>query len=73
MIKITLFDYREEVKLAVTGGVLNLEIPDAVLDRVINSALREIQRYIDSTKIITIPYERCINLDDYNVSSVSCI
>lgn len=71
MIKITLFDYREEVKLAVTGGILNLEIPDAVLDRVINSALREIQRYIDSTKLITIPYESCINLDEYNVSSVS--
>ena len=34
------------------------------------SAFREIQRYIDSTRIITIPYEKCINMTQYKVSSI---
>lgn len=33
--------------------------------------MREIQRYIDTTKIITIPYSGCIDLSKYYVNSVS--
>lgn len=61
----------EEIKLALTGGVLELELTDDVLARLVNSALREVQRYIDTTKLITIPYEACIDMAKYNVSSVS--
>lgn len=63
--------YIQNIKLQLTGGVLELEISDDVLAQLVNSALREVQRYIDSTKIITIPYKACIDLTDYNVSSVS--
>lgn len=54
--------YRDEIKLRLTGGLLELELDDSSLDKVIDAALREIQRYICSTRIITIPYSRCIDM-----------
>lgn len=60
----TLQDYRDEIKLKLTGCLLEMEITDPVLDRIINSALREVQRYNCSTNFITIPYKKCINLSD---------
>lgn len=56
--------YREELKLKLTGGLLDLELDDSNLDSILNAALREVQRYIDLTKIITIPFNRCINLSE---------
>lgn len=54
--------FRDEIKLRLTGGLLELEVDDSVLDKVIDAALREIQRYICMTKIITVPYSKCIDL-----------
>lgn len=73
--------YREELRLKLTGGLLELELQDDTIDSILNSALRELRRYIDSTKIITIPYSKCIHLSEVNdidglpikVSSVSRI
>lgn len=62
--------YRDEIKLRLTGGVLDTELTDDVLDRIINASLREIQRYICSTNLITIPFKRCIDLTEYKVNSV---
>lgn len=67
----TLQAYVDGIKLQLTGGVLKLEVSDNVIANVVNQALREIQRYIDTTKIITIPYSACIDLSKYKVSSVS--
>lgn len=61
----------DEIKLELTGGILELEIPDASLELMVNKALREVQRYIDSTELMTVPYASCIDLSDSNVSSVS--
>ena len=66
-----LTDYIEEVKLELTGGVLELEIPDKTIGEVVKKAFREIQRYIDSTKLITIPYAKCIDLTDFKCSSIT--
>lgn len=63
--------YRDEIKLKLTGGVLDLELDDSTLDKLINSAFREIQRYIDTTRIATLPFKSCIDLSDCKVSSVS--
>lgn len=63
--------YREELKLKLTGGILDLELDDPTLDKVINSAFREVQRYIDTTRLATIPYSGCIDLSKVGVSSVS--
>lgn len=65
--------YRDEIKFKLTGGIVRLEIPDEALDMAINSALREIQRYICSTRVVTIPYERCIDVKDFKINSISRI
>ena len=62
--------YRDEIKRELTGGVLNLEITDSVIDSTILAAMREMQRYMDSTKLITIPYKPCLDLSEYKVNSV---
>ena len=63
--------YISELKLKLTGGVLDLELTDDVLEQLVDAALREVQRYIDTTRIITLPYKSCMDLTEYNVSSVS--
>lgn len=65
--------YRDEIKFKLTGGVLRLEIPDQSLDQAINAALREVQRYICSTRIVTIPYKKCIDVKDLKVNSITRI
>lgn len=67
----TLQAYIDEIKLDVTGGVLELEIPDETLQQIVQSAMREMQRYICSTKIMTVPYEKAIDLKDKNVNAVA--
>lgn len=62
---------KDEVLLKLTGDVVSMELSDATLTKIINSALREIQRYIDTFKMITIPYSSCIDLSEYKVSSVT--
>ncbi len=55
-------DFRDEIKLKLTGDILESELDDDTYDKIINSALRELQRYINHTKLITIPYKPCIDL-----------
>ncbi len=62
---------REEIKLRLTGGLLELELDDKALDAVINAAFRELQRYICSTRLMTLPYQSCIDLSKYHINSVS--
>lgn len=61
---------RDEVKVKLTGGILDLEINDETLDKVINSAFREVQRYINTTRILKVEYEQCLDLSDIGVSAV---
>lgn len=61
---------RDEVKLKLTGGVLDLELNDESLDKVINAAFREVQRYINTTTVVKMKYEPCLDLTDLKVSSV---
>lgn len=63
--------YKDEILFKLTGGILECELDDKALNQVLNATLREVQRYIDTTVIKTIPFNNCIDLSDYNVSSVS--
>ena len=63
--------YKDEILLKLTGGILECELDDPTLTKIIDAAFREVQRYIDSTVIKTIPFSKCIDLSDYNVSSVA--
>ena len=55
-------DYISEIKLELTGGLLELEITDETIAALVNKAFREIQRYIDIPKLITVPFASCIDL-----------
>ena len=55
-------DFRDEIKLKLTGDLLESELDDDTLNKIIKSALRELQRYINHTRLITIPYKPCIDL-----------
>lgn len=61
---------KDEVLLKLTGDVVSFELSDSSLTKVINSALREVQRYIDSFRFVTVPYSKCIDVTDYKISSV---
>ena len=63
-------DYIEYIKLQLTGGLLELEIGDDVIDRFVNAALIELRRYIDQTNLITVPYARCIDLSEFKHSAI---
>ena len=65
--------YVDEVKLRLTGGVLQLEIDDATIMKIINSAFREVQRYIDTSVLETIPFSSCIDLSPRKVTAVTRI
>lgn len=68
-----LADIREEIKLKLFGYVLESEITDETIDKIIYSCLRELNRYYDNNVLITIPFSRCIDMTEYNVSSVTRI
>jgi hypothetical protein len=54
-------DIVEEIKLELTGRVLEMELDDSTLDLTINKAMRELTRYWDESTLVTIPYASCIN------------
>lgn len=63
--------YVDEIKLQLTGNLLELEIDDEAIVKVIYSAFREMQRYIDLQVYETIPYSSCIDLSPRKVNAVS--
>lgn len=65
--------YVDEIKLRLTGGVLHLEIDDATIMKIVNSAFREVQRYIDTTVLETIPFSSCIDLNPRKITAVTRI
>jgi len=66
-----LSEYIEDIKLVLTGGVLRLEISDDTIGKLILKAFSEVQRYIDETRFIQVPYASCIDLKDFKHSSIT--
>lgn len=58
----TMQDVINEIKLELTGYLLEMEIDDSVLQQVVNKAMRELERYWDETTMVTIPFASCIDL-----------
>ena len=63
-------DYIDDIKLEITGGVIQLEITDDVIAKLVKKSLKEIQRYIDETKLVQVPFASCIDLTDFKHSSI---
>ena len=53
----------DEIKIELTGYVLDMEITDETMVNVVKKALRELTRYWDETRLISLPYASCINLE----------
>ena len=52
----TMQDIINEIRLELTGYILEMEIDDKTLESIVNKALREIGRFWDETTMITVPY-----------------
>lgn len=63
-------NYIDEIKLELTGGLLELELPDTTIAQIVNKSLREVQKYIDIPKLITVPFASCIDLTDWKYDSI---
>ncbi len=64
----------EDIKWQFPGGLLELEIPDESIEKAVKLALKEVQRYIDSTTFVTVPYADVIDLkgfQDVNCSAIT--
>ena len=67
-------DVLSEIKLELTGYVLDMEITDETLVSVVKKALRELERFWDETTLLTVPYSSCIDLSgDFFEEQVSSI
>lgn len=69
----TMVDVIEEIKLELTGGILDLEIEDSTIEMVVKKALRELQRYWDESSFVTVPFEACIDLKKYQLDSCAVV
>jgi hypothetical protein len=56
-------DILDEIKLELSGYILDLEITDETLVSVVKKALRELERFFDESTLITCPFASCIDLD----------
>ena len=56
-------DVLDEIKLELTGYVLDMEITDETLVSVVKKSLRELERFWDETTMITVPFASCIDLE----------
>ncbi len=65
--------YLDEIKFRLSGGLLNLELDDNSLNQLLNASFREIQRYIDTTRLVTIPYKPCIDVNTINNGHVNAV
>lgn len=54
-------DLLSEIKLELTGYILDLEIEDETLVQVVKKALRELERFWDETTMVTVPFSSCID------------
>lgn len=60
----TMKEVIEEIKLEITGGLLELEIEDPAIELAIRKAMRELERFWDETTMVTVPFSSCIDLTD---------
>lgn len=56
-------DVLSEIKLELTGCILDMEITDETLVSVVKKSLRELERFWDETTMITVPFASCIDLE----------
>ena len=70
-------DYVDQIKFQLTGGILENELKDADIEKIVGFSLKELNRYYDSTRLVTAAGSSCIDLEtlqeenNIKISSVS--
>lgn len=65
----TMAEYVDDISFQLGGGVLELEI-ESQLPKCVNKALKEIQRYMTTPKLKTVPYSSTIDCSEWDVYSI---
>lgn len=63
--RMTMSDYVESIKLQLFAGILEPELDDDTIERLVNTALVEMNRYYSVTNVITVPASNVIDLSQY--------
>jgi len=58
-------DYIDKIKFQLTGGIIDCELDDKGIEKVINMAMEEMNRYYNVTNIIQVPASSCIDIVEY--------
>lgn len=58
-------DYVDKIKFQLTGGVLECEINDKGLERIVNMAMEEMNRYYNVTDLLQVKASECISVVEY--------
>lgn len=62
-------EYIEDVKLSLGAPVVEVEV-EAQIGKLVDKAFREVSRYINETRFITVPYSTCIDVKPYEIDTV---
>ena len=63
--RMTMSDYIDSIKLQLFAGILEPELDDKTLEKLVNLALVEMNRYYSVTDILTLPASSCISLVEH--------
>jgi len=58
-------DYVDKIKFQLTGGVIECEINDKGLEKIVLMAMEEMNRYYNVTDLIQVKASSCIDLMEY--------
>ena len=67
----TIQDAISEIKLELTGTILELEVDDTAIELVIKKCIRELASYWDETRLVTVPFASCIDLKNFNSVAIA--
>lgn len=58
-------DYIDKIKFQLTGGIIECELDDDGIRKVVNMAMEEMNRYYNVTSLIQVPSSSCIDIVEY--------
>lgn len=64
-------EYIDDIKSSLGSPVVEIELDDSVIGKLVDKAFREVKRYITETRFVTIPYSTLgIDVSKYNINTV---
>lgn len=64
-------EFIDDIKTSLGSPVVDIELDDSVIGKIVNKAFREVSRYITETRFVTIPYSTAgIDVFEYKINTV---